>query len=357
MPRKEYGCVHHFIRPLWPSTTWNSWMRSRFSVSATSMRSASPRVPTREKLWTRWSEPKSSTAARNSRLSCARWAASWRRHAGSTCRNVYFTKWRSLTPPRIRRRRRTQIRRFSQDPLRALAGARALVLRSVSRTRSAPERPLACRPMRIALVSPYSWTYPGGVTRHIEALAAQFDAEGHDVRVFSPYDPPDRLSARMHRGAVPEAREAPDWLVPLGRTIGVESNGAVSNLAPTPYGLTTLRKELHAMRPDVIHVHEPPAPTVGYDALDATLAPLVGTFHCYSENAVSHGIANTFFGVRRKLQRLHVRIAVSEAAAWTGRRFYGGHHPRVPHRGGVPPPPPAPAPPPPPPPPPGFCGP
>ena len=27
--------------------------------------------------------------------------------------------------------------------------------------------------MRTALVSPYSWTYPGGVTRHIEALAAE----------------------------------------------------------------------------------------------------------------------------------------------------------------------------------------
>src|SRR4051812_32962207 len=311
-------------------------MRSRFSVSATSITSASPRVPTSEKLWTRWSAPKSSTAARNSRLSCARWAGSWRRQAGSTCRNVYLTKWRSLTPPRIRRRRRTWIRGFRQDPPPGLAGARALVLRSVSRTRSAPERPLACRPMRIALVSPYSWTYPGGVTRHIEALAAQFGAEGHDVRVFSPYDPPDRLSARLHRGAVPEAREAPDWLVPLGRTIGVESNGAVSNLAPTPYGLTTLRKELRAMRPDVIHIHEPPAPTVGYDALDATVAPLVGTFHCYSENAVSHGIANNLFGVRRKLQRLNVRIAVSEAAAWTGRRFYGGRYRVIPNGVDVP---------------------
>src|ERR671938_1987981 len=90
------------------------------------------------------------------------------------------------------------------------------------------------------------------------------------------------------------------------------------------------------MRPNVFNVHEPPAPTVVYDALDATVAPLVGTFHCYSENAVSHGIANNLFGVRRKLQRLHVRIAVSEAAAWTGRRFYGGGGGR-----GPPPPPPA----------------
>jgi phosphatidyl-myo-inositol alpha-mannosyltransferase len=190
--------------------------------------------------------------------------------------------------------------------------------------------------MRIALVSPYSWTYPGGVTRHIEALAGQFQATGHEVRVFSPFDPPDRLSARLHRGARPEHRAMPDWLVPLGRTVGIESNGAVSNLALTPYAVTTLRDELRAMRPDVIHVHEPPAPAVGYDALDATFAPLVGTFHAYSENAVSHGLANGIFGVRRKLNRLQVRIAVSEAAAWTGRRFYGGRYRIIPNGVSVP---------------------
>jgi phosphatidyl-myo-inositol alpha-mannosyltransferase len=189
--------------------------------------------------------------------------------------------------------------------------------------------------MRIALVSPYSWTYPGGVTRHIEALAGQFFAEGHDVRVFAPYDPPDRLSARMHRGARPEARELPDWVIPLGRTIGVKSNGAVSNLPHTPYAITTMRRELRAGRFDVIHVHEPVAPVVGYDVLDTTLAPLVGTFHCYSENAISNGIGN-LFGAKRKLQRLHVRIAVSEAAAWTGRRFYGGEYRIVPNGVDVP---------------------
>jgi phosphatidylinositol alpha-mannosyltransferase len=190
--------------------------------------------------------------------------------------------------------------------------------------------------MRIALVSPYSWSYPGGVTRHIEALAGQFRSEGHDVRVFSPFDPPDRLSARLHRGARPEAREMPDWLVPLGRTVGIESNGAVSNLALTPYAVTTLRNELRAMRPDVIHVHEPSAPAVGYDALDATHAPRVGTFHCFSENTLSHGLANGIFGVRRKLNRLQVRIAVSEAAAWTGRRFYGGRYRVIPNGVDVP---------------------
>ena len=49
--------------------------------------------------------------------------------------------------------------------------------------------------MRVALVSPYSWTYPGGVTRHIEALAGELDRAGHDVKVLAPFDPDRRLTA------------------------------------------------------------------------------------------------------------------------------------------------------------------
>jgi phosphatidylinositol alpha-mannosyltransferase len=185
--------------------------------------------------------------------------------------------------------------------------------------------------MKIALVSPYSWTYPGGVTRHIEALADQFLVAGHDVRVFAPYDPPDRLSARLHRGARPQARELPEWVVPLGRTLGFKANGAVSNVSMFPDALTTLRRELRAGRFDVIHLHEPHVPVVGYDALDTTIAPLVGTFHCYSDNVLTNGLGNVLAGVNRKLNRLHVRIAVSEAAAWTCRRFYGGSYRIIPN--------------------------
>jgi phosphatidylinositol alpha-mannosyltransferase len=185
--------------------------------------------------------------------------------------------------------------------------------------------------MRIALVSPYSWTYPGGVTRHIEALATEFLAGGHDVRVLTPSDPPDRLSARMHRGARPEPRELPDWVVPLGRTIGFRANGAVSNLASTPGTVTALRRELRAGDFDVVHLHEPHVPLIGYDALDTKVAPLVGTFHCYSENAVSNGLGNVIGGTRRKLNHLHVRVAVSRAAAWTGQRFYGGRYRVIPN--------------------------
>jgi phosphatidylinositol alpha-mannosyltransferase len=184
--------------------------------------------------------------------------------------------------------------------------------------------------MRIALVSPYSWTYPGGVTRHIEALAERFVADGHHVRVLAPYDPPDLTSTVLHRGASPQPLAAPDYLVGLGRTVGFKANGAVSNLSITPYGVAALHKELRTGGYDVVHVHEPVAPLTGWVASDWTRLPLVGTFHSYSESHLANGLANAM-GARRVLNRLHVRIAVSEAAAWTGRRWFGGHYRVIPN--------------------------
>jgi len=184
--------------------------------------------------------------------------------------------------------------------------------------------------MRIALVSPYSWTYPGGVTRHIEALAERFIEEGHDVRVLAPYDPADTVAAGLHRGARPQPLQAPDYLVSLGRTIGFKANGAVSNLSITPYAVATMQRELRTGGYDVVHIHEPVAPLLGWLAADSTRLPLVGTFHSYSDSRISNGIAN-LFGARRVLNHLHVRIAVSEAAAWTARRFFGGHYRVIPN--------------------------
>jgi phosphatidyl-myo-inositol alpha-mannosyltransferase len=183
--------------------------------------------------------------------------------------------------------------------------------------------------MRIALVSPYSWTYQGGVNRHVEALAEQFIARGDHVRVLAPWDPPDAVSRRLHRSH-PELREAPDYLVPLGRTLGVGANGAVSNLSVFPEGPISLRRALNAGNYDVVHVHEPLAPMVGWDAMVFRGAPVVGTFHAYSTKAFPNHVA-TLLGARRRLNQLSARIAVSEAAAWTGRRWFGGEYTIVPN--------------------------
>lgn len=184
--------------------------------------------------------------------------------------------------------------------------------------------------MRIALVSPYSWSYQGGVNRHVEALAEEFLGRGEDVRVLAPVDPPDRLSRIAHRGAA-QRRELPDYLVPLGRTLGIGANGAVSNLSVTPQGgFVGVRRELRGGGYDVIHVHEPLAPLVGWNAVLGAEAPVVGTFHAYSTKPVPNHLG-TLLGARRMFNRLSARIAVSEAAAWSGRRWFGGRYEVVPN--------------------------
>jgi phosphatidyl-myo-inositol alpha-mannosyltransferase len=185
--------------------------------------------------------------------------------------------------------------------------------------------------VRVALVSPYSYTYPGGVGRHVEALAQELTESGHEVRLLAPYDPDDRLARVSHRGARPQPRPLPDYVIPLGRTIGVPMNGAVSNLAAFPESAATIGRELRHGGYDVVHVHEPNAPVASWYATEAARVPVVATFHTYSTSGVANRLAANFFGVRRLYAKLSARIAVSEAAQWTAQRYYGGRYRIVPN--------------------------
>ncbi len=135
----------------------------------------------------------------------------------------------------------------------------------------------------------------------------------------------------MTHRANAEPREVSDYLVPLGRSIGIASNGAISNLAAFPAGgVVAPRRELREGGFDVVHVHEPVVPLVGWNATLGSGSPVVGTFHAYSTKAIPNHIASAL-GARRVFNRLSARIAVSEAAAWTGRRWYGGDYEIVPN--------------------------
>jgi len=183
--------------------------------------------------------------------------------------------------------------------------------------------------VRIALVSPYSWTYQGGVNRHIQSLAEEFIARGHYVRVIAPFDPPDRLSQVLHR-APAERLEAPDYLIPIGRTVGIASNGSVSNIPVFPGAIQGTRRAIEQGNFDVVHLHEPITPVNGWDIATHSKTPVVGTFHAYATKTMPHVIA-TLAGARRVLNGLSGRIAVSEAAAWTVRRWFGGNYTIIPN--------------------------
>ena len=186
--------------------------------------------------------------------------------------------------------------------------------------------------MRVGLICPYSYTYPGGVLAHIEALAGTLRARGNEVRILAPVDRDDRLSRVLHRGAVPHPRELPppDQFVPLGRTIAFGANGAISNLSLAPFTAATLGRELRSGWYDVVHVHEPNAGAAPWFAIENSPVPVVGTFHAYATRPVPMALGN-LAGQRRLFNKLSLRVAVSEAARWTGERFYGGHYRVIPN--------------------------
>jgi phosphatidylinositol alpha-mannosyltransferase len=185
--------------------------------------------------------------------------------------------------------------------------------------------------VRIALVSPYSFTYPGGVGRHVEALAEELLHRGNDVRLLAPFDPDDRVARLTHKGARPVDREIPDYLIPLGRTVGLPLNGAISNISVSPYAVSTLGHVFRSGAFDVVHVHEPNGVIASWTTTESAPLPLVGTFHTYSTTAPLHHFAANVVGVRRMYNKLHAKIAVSEAARWTAERFYGGHYRVIPN--------------------------
>ena len=167
------------------------------------------------------------------------------------------------------------------------------------------------------------------MNRHVQSLAEVFLGRGDEVTVIAPHDPPDRLSHFLHRAPAEEV-ELPDYLVPIGRTVGIGSNGAVSNIPIFPESIRATRRAIERGRFDVVHLHEPITPANGWDTCLSSAVPVVGTFHAYGTRPVPHRLA-TAVGARRVLNRLSARIAVSEAAAWTGRRWFGGNYTVIPN--------------------------
>jgi phosphatidylinositol alpha-mannosyltransferase len=170
------------------------------------------------------------------------------------------------------------------------------------------------------------------VLAHVEALADELRGRGHEVRVLAPVDPDDRLARVLHRGSAPTPRELPPAgeFVPLGRTLGLPANGAVSTLTYSPNTAVAMGRELRSGWYDVLHVHEPNAAVVPWYTIENAPMPVVGTFHAYATKPVPMAIGN-LAGQRRLFNKLSLRIAVSEAARWTGERFYGGRYRIIPN--------------------------
>ena len=149
--------------------------------------------------------------------------------------------------------------------------------------------------MRIALVSPYDLTLPGGVQSHVNHLRDALRGFGDEVVVVGPGK---ETGVEGH--------------VPVGGSVSVPFNGSRAPIALSPTSWRGTARALRAARPDVVHVHEPLVPWVGVAATRAR-APVVGTFHAWSDANRLYRLARPLG--RRLVRRLEVMVAVSEVAA------------------------------------------
>ncbi|HEV2087797.1 MAG TPA: glycosyltransferase family 4 protein, partial [Cryptosporangiaceae bacterium] len=155
--------------------------------------------------------------------------------------------------------------------------------------------------MRIGIVCPYSFDVPGGVQAHVRDLADALITLGHEVSVLAPAEDPTDGGAPL-----------PPYVVPAGRAVPVRYNGSVARLSFGPRSLARTRRWLRDGGFDVLHVHEPAAPSLSLLACLVARGPIVATFHTATRR--SRALAAAHAALQPVLETVTGRIAVSALA-------------------------------------------
>ncbi|TLF79506.1 glycosyltransferase family 4 protein [Nocardia cyriacigeorgica] len=151
--------------------------------------------------------------------------------------------------------------------------------------------------MKIGMVCPYSFDVPGGVQAHVVELARVMIERGHKVSVLAPAS---------------DSTPLPEFVVSAGRAVAIPYNGSVARLSFGPTAYTRIRRWIDGNDFDVLHIHEPNAPSLSMLALKIAEGPIVATFHTSTTKSL---VLSTFQGVLRPYhEKISGRIAVSELA-------------------------------------------
>jgi phosphatidylinositol alpha-mannosyltransferase len=117
-------------------------------------------------------------------------------------------------------------------------------------------------------------------------------------------------------------------LTSVGRSWGFQVNGSIAPMAPGPIAATRTARTLRRGDFDVVHLHEPLAPSITLAALATHDGPLVGTFHAAGDRTPYRWFARP---LSRLAARLTTRVAVSAAAHSLARRYLGGTYELIPN--------------------------
>jgi phosphatidylinositol alpha-mannosyltransferase len=130
---------------------------------------------------------------------------------------------------------------------------------------------------------------------------------GHEVSVLAPCD---------------DDADLPDWVVDGGRPIAIRYNGAVARLNFGVKATRHVRTWIKEGDFDILHVHEPVAPSLSVLGLWVARGPLVATWH--SSHDRSRIMTAGYYLGQTAMEKLRGRIAVSEDARRTMVAHMGG---------------------------------
>jgi phosphatidylinositol alpha-mannosyltransferase len=151
--------------------------------------------------------------------------------------------------------------------------------------------------MRIGMVCPYSFDVPGGVQSHVLQLAEVLRERGHEVSVLAPASPHVSL---------------PEYVVSAGKAFPIPYNGSVARLQFSPAVHGRVRRWLADGDFDVLHLHEPNAPSLSMWALRIAEGPIVATFHTSTTKSLTLSVFQSL--LRPMQEKIVGRIAVSDVA-------------------------------------------
>lgn len=170
--------------------------------------------------------------------------------------------------------------------------------------------------MKIALVSPYDYPYPGGVTEHIAALDKEFRTLGHDTRIIAASSTDEDVLG--------------DHVIKVsGAVAPVSFSGSTARITLSPRVYRRIKQILKQEQFDVVHVHEPTVPILSLVVLRHSHALNVGTFHAYRESNAIYEYMRPL--VQRAFNRLDGRIFVSGAVREYITHYFPGPHVIIPN--------------------------
>jgi predicted metal-dependent phosphoesterase TrpH/glycosyltransferase involved in cell wall biosynthesis len=197
----------------------------------------------------------------------------------------------------------------------------------------APER------LSIAHVSPHSWEARHEVNEFAGHLAAASAANGHRVVVAAPSE--SRAAVRDSRRLIREAADRPEALFdrrwkgeragPGGPPVLAVGTGLQMPRGPRPRATPlppdagrAIEGLLRVYDFDIVHVHDPFAPSASSTALRHSRGLNVGSFHEPTERALSTQVARPLVEVF--LGRLDARTVSSQGSAALLDRFFPGSY-------------------------------